>query len=86
MHHLRHGLFIASLVQPLTPFTNVSQNIPLGSNEFQTFNSMYCEELRREEDNIGVVITASPMVSPSRQCTWLSHGFPWSVIKEEVES
>src|SRR6266511_1827954 len=84
-HHLRHGLFIASLVQLLAPFTNFSQNIPLGPNEFQTFNSAYCEELRREEDNIGVVITASPIVSSLRQCGWLSHEFPWSVIKEEVK-
>ena len=44
-HHLHHGLFIASLVQLLAPFTNFSQNIPLGPNEFQTFNSVYCEEL-----------------------------------------
>ena len=84
-HHLCHRLFIASLVQPLAPFTNVPQNIPLRPNKFQTFDSAYCEELRREEDDIGVVIAASPMVGPSRQCIWLSLGFPWSVMKEEVE-
>src|SRR6266511_725890 len=85
MHRLRHGLFITSLVQLLTPFMNVSQNIPLGPNKFQTFNSAYCKELRREEDNIGVVVTASSMVGPLRQHVWLAHGFPWSVMKEEVE-
>ena len=40
---------------------NVSQNITLRSDEFQTFNSAYCEELQREEDKVGVVVTASPM-------------------------
>src|SRR6266540_6163012 len=85
-HRLRHRLFITSLVQPLTPFMNVSQNIPLRPDKFQTFNSTYCEELQREENNVGVVITASPMVGPLRQRIWLFHGFPWSVMKEEVKS
>src|SRR6266508_2293117 len=64
---------------------NVPQHIPLRSNKFQTFNSVYCKELQREEDNIGVVVTASPIVGPLRQCIWLAHGFPWSVVKEEVK-
>src|SRR6266511_6075102 len=38
-----------------------------------------------KEDNVGVVIAASPMVGPLRQCIWLFHGFPWSVRKEEVK-
>ena len=63
----------------------VSQNISLRPNKFQTFDSAYCEELRREEDDIGVVIAASPMVGPSRQCIWLAYEFSWSVMKEEVK-
>src|SRR6266540_3193960 len=85
-HCLHHRLFITSLVQLLASFTNVPQNIPLRPDKFQTFNSAYCEELQREEDDIGVVIAASPMVGPLRQHVWLSHGFSWSVMKEEVKS
>ena len=82
LRSLSNGL----LLRVLNTLADISQYVLFRSNELQPFHCTYCKEFRTEEHYVGVVISASSMVCPARQCVWFTHRLSRPVRECEVKA
>jgi hypothetical protein len=65
---------------------NLSENVVLIALESYACKCMDLKQLWGEERQVVVVSLPGSVVSPSGECTWLTHALAWLVVKCKVEA
>ena len=68
-----------------TSLADVSEDVLFQASELQTFQHAHCKELQREENDVGVVVGTSSMISSVGECIWLTHCLSRLVAECEVK-